>query len=117
MKVKFLLTAFMALFATGAFCQELDFEITNDTGVDLLYIHVSPSDEDHWGEDIIPGDVFENGATFEVFLPVYDESICSHDIKVTDYEGYAVTIRGVDLCGIYSIVLYFDGDQIMYSAE
>ena len=97
----------------SVFAQELTFNMTNSTGVDLLYIQVSDSDTESWGEDIIPGDVFLDGDTFEVTLPVDEDTICLHDLKVTDFEENYVVLEGVDLCEISDITLVYDEDGVL----
>ncbi|WP_415371245.1 hypothetical protein [Patiriisocius sp. Uisw_047] len=107
---KFLKVFLIAMLFLNAnvFAQELPFDITNATGVDLLYIQVSESNDSNWGPDIIPDDIFYDGDTFKVSLPIYENTICAHDMKVTDFEEEYVILTGADLCELYEITLLFD---------
>ncbi|RZW46041.1 MAG: hypothetical protein EX263_09455 [Flavobacteriaceae bacterium] len=86
----------------------LNFTVTNNTGVDLQFIHVSESNKNYWGKDLIPDDVFLAGDTFIVSLPITKYTICAHDMKVTDFEDDYAILEGVNLCKYDKITLYFD---------
>jgi hypothetical protein len=43
-----------------------------------------------------------------VSLPIYENTICAHDMKVTDFEEEYVILTGADLCELYEITLLFD---------
>ena len=112
MKPKFL-TSLIAIFfiSTSVLAQEyLTFDITNNTGVDIMSIQVSESNKSLWGDDIIETDVFMSGDTFEVILPITNQTICAHDLKVTDFEDTYAYLTGADLCIISNITLFFDNN-------
>jgi len=110
MKKKFLISfVVISLFSANLFSQKnLEFSLTNNTGMDLRYIHISESNKYLWGKNIIPADKFENGKTFHFSIPVYGETICSHDIKVTAMAGDYIYLRGIDLCEISKLTISLD---------
>lgn len=121
MKIKSLLCFFITcLVITSSFAQDyvLKFEITNDTGIDLFGVYVTPSAVDNWGEDIIPGDTFDADTTVTVTIPVNSETLCVYDIKVTDYADEGVVFSEIDFCELSKLVFYQGTDgQIYYSKQ
>ncbi len=63
-------------------------EITNDSGVDVWYVYLSPSKSDDWGEDWLGDDIIRDGETYVI------EGIPegTYDAKAEDENGEAVEI-------------------------
>jgi hypothetical protein len=59
---------FAGLFALSA--QNLPtVRIVNNTGYDIYFLYVSPTESDEWGEDILGDEILKNGSTFTYRLP------------------------------------------------
>ena len=69
--------------------------ITNRTGYDIYYLHVSHEDETSWEEDMLGDDILEHGETFEVTVTDYASSI--FDIRAQDEDGDTYTVYGIDI--------------------
>ncbi len=100
----------LAGLASNAFAQSAyDFELTNDTGLVITSIYVSPSDEERWGDDVLGIDVLDDGGTVEIeFSPFADAELW--DLKVVDEDGDEYVWVGLPLEGIYTLAISFDED-------
>lgn len=92
----------MSAMATAAYAARQDFTVTNHTGHTIVTLNVSPSNDDHWGPDILGRDVLNNGEQAAVTFD-RNESQCSWDIKVTYDDGTANDERGINLCQVSEV--------------
>jgi hypothetical protein len=99
---------FLGLPATSN-SQALYFFVTNNTGLTLNNIYVTPTETVNWGDDILPNDLFESGSSVRVDIPSTYGASCSFDMKITDLEGNAVTFTGMDACKLHTLILNGDG--------
>lgn len=104
----------LSVMSKNADAQALYFYITNGTGLTLNELFVSPAEEENWGDDLLPQDVFEDASTVRVDIPETYGETCMFDIKITDFEGNAVVFYGVDACALHTLTLNDDGT---YTAE
>jgi len=81
-----------------------DFTLVNKTGVDIIKVFISPSEEDDWGEDVLDVDVLEDAESVEL---EFDEEEVAElwDLKVEDEDGTAIIWEGLDLTEIMSCTL------------
>lgn len=103
---------FLALFLvsnSNASAQALAFDITNNTGVMLNNIYVTPSETTNWGKDILPNDMFNDQTTVHVTIPADYGTTCKFDIKITDVPGNSVTFTNVDACTLHTLTIHWDG--------
>lgn len=103
-----LLTAVSALalvlvLAQSAFADPRDFQLTNNSSVDLAYVYVSPSATDDWGDDLMGTDVLSAGQTIDVSFKKFDGSTCNYDIKVIGTGGEEGYLYKVDLCTVSTV--------------
>jgi hypothetical protein len=89
--------------------------MTNETGVDWAEVHISPSDENEWGDDILDGAGLEDGDEFAIEWE--PGSSCDVDIKITDDDGEVRTIEEFDFCKNHNITIYMNGERIAYRAS
>ncbi len=89
--------------------QALSYQVVNNTGVTLVDVFVSPSETNHWGNDILPNNLFENGSTITVSIPAEFGSTCMFDMKITDAAGGNVTFTGIDACKLVKLQINGDG--------
>lgn len=93
------------IFSQSANAQNQNFSMTNNTGMILVDVFISPSASDNWGSDVIPKDMILDGETFDFTFTGVDPEHCSWDILFTADDGNKYYMRGVDLCSITSITL------------
>lgn len=82
-----------------------DFSMTNNTGMTLVDVFISPNNSDDWGSDVIPKDMILDGETFNFTFTGVDPDHCSWDILFTADDGNKYYMKGVDLCSLTSITL------------
>lgn len=104
-----ILGAFVLFFTASGFSQALTFDIVNETGIDLYSVFLSPSEEEHWGEDLLPVEMFANGSTVSIEIGEDYGDSCEFDVMVNDGEGSSLTFVEADLCSLVSITLFADG--------
>jgi hypothetical protein len=62
--------------------------IINDTGYDVYYIYISPSDTDDWGEDFLGDDnILLDGQSVNIRLDYPLSQTDTYDICVEDKDG------------------------------
>lgn len=106
----------ISFFSAGeSYSQALGFYITNNTGVTLNNIYVSPAEDANWGSDILPQDLFEDETTVMVYIPETYGETCMFDIKITDLEGDAVIFSNVDACALHTLIINWDGTFEIYN--
>jgi len=93
------------IFSQSVNAQNQNFSITNNTGMILVDVFISPSAADNWGSDVIPKDMILDGETFDFTFTGVDPEHCSWDIMFTADDGVQYYMRGVDLCSITTITL------------
>lgn len=111
---KLLFSAFifaaLFLFSTSTTSsQALYFFVTNNTGLTLNNIYVTPHETTNWGNDILPNDLFENSTSVRVDIPADYGATCAFDMKITDLAGNYITFTGMDACKLHTLILNADG--------
>jgi len=108
-KVVFLAVfAFVTLFASRSFSQDLYFNITNNSNYLLYGVHISPYTPDDaypvydWSDDLYPTATFDPAASSDIYIPAgwYPE-FCTFAVKVTYYVDsilYEKVLCYVDAC-------------------
>ncbi len=104
-----LFTVFFLFAENTANSQALYFFVTNNTGVTLNNIYVTPAETGNWGNDILPNDLFENSTSVRVDIPADYGATCKFDMKITDLAGNAITFTGMDACLLHTLILNADG--------
>jgi len=109
------------LFSICAFSQkdQLTFYIENKTATDLYGIYVTGIDNDSWGEDILPDDIFEAGTTLTVTIPISKQTICEQDIKITfsENDDNPLIFENIDFCTLDKMILTQKGKTIYYTLD
>ena len=111
-KLLFGAAIFCALFlfsTSNTSAQALYFYVTNNTGVTLNNVYVTPAETNNWGSDILPNDLFENASSIRVDIPADYGSTCKFDMKITDLDGNAVIFTGMDACLLHTLTINGDG--------
>lgn len=106
----FLVIAGISLFSTkNSTAQALTFQVTNNTGVTLVDVFVSPAESNNWGNDILPNNLFENGSTINVNIPESFGTTCMFDMKITDGADGHITFTNIDACKLVALQINGDG--------
>lgn len=93
----------------NASAQALYFFVTNNIGVTLVDVFVTPSETTNWGNDILPQSLFESGTSIRVDIPATYGETCKFDMKITDLNGGSITFTGMDACRLHTLILNADG--------
>ena len=80
--------------------------MTNNTGMILIDVFISPNDANDWGSDLIPKDLILDGETFNFTFTGVDPNKCVWDIMFTAENGTKYYMQDVDLCSTTAITLY-----------
>jgi hypothetical protein len=106
----FALVAVISLFSVkNSSAQALTFDVVNNTGVTLVDVFVTPAEQNNWGNDILPNNLFENGSTISVTIPADYGSTCMFDMKITDLAGSHITFTNIDACKLIKLQINGDG--------
>ncbi len=89
--------------------QALTYDVVNNTGVTLVDVYVTPAETEHWGNDILPNNLFENGSTITVTIPADYGTTCLFDMKITDAAGGHVIFKDIDACKLIKLQINGDG--------
>jgi hypothetical protein len=84
----------------SAFADPRDFELNNNSPVDLAFVYVSPTATDNWGDDILGSGLLSAGNSVNVTFRAFDGNSCSYDIKVLGVGGEEGYLYKVDLCTV-----------------
>lgn len=87
-----------------------DVNITNDTGVDIVELYISPSDDDMWGEDLLAGETFAAGETVRFTPDLVGTADATWDICIVDADGDEVVFEGVNLSTSTNLSLHWGQD-------
>jgi hypothetical protein len=87
----------------------LSYDVVNNTGVTLVDVFVTPAETDHWGNDILPNNLFEAGSTIKVTIPPDYGETCMFDMKITDAAGGHITFTNIDACKLVKLQINADG--------
>lgn len=84
-----------------------DFALVNRTGFTINEIYVSAANQRNWGRDLLGADTLATGRTFNVrFSP--NTRACDWDIRVVYADGDQSEFRGVNLCSVSRVSLFWD---------
>ncbi len=74
----------------------LDFTLTNNAGLPLYALYLSPAESNEWGEDILGLDILEDGTKANIsFAP--DASAQLWDLRIEDQDGGFEVWKNIDL--------------------
>lgn len=95
---------------------EQDFTLVNRTGVEIHNLHVSPSDENEWGEDILGKATLADGESAMIkFNP--KEEAAKWDLRVADENGNAITWEDLNLLKISKLTLHYSDGKATAEVE
>lgn len=97
-----LLACSVSLLAQG----KQDFTIVNKTGVIINELHITPSDADEWGEDVLGKDALDINEEWDIEFDS-KEDVCLWDLRIADSDGNAIEWEKIDLCKAVKVVLHY----------
>lgn len=108
-------TAFsLTLLATAALAPSFtlaqgkqDFTLINRTGYQIDEVYVGPVNQSHWGQDVMGKDAIANGDTADITFNG-GSNACKWDIKVVYNDGDESEFRGVNLCNVSKVTLFWN---------
>ena len=108
----------LALLVSGAtMCAgDQDFVLVNKTGVEIHNLHVSPSDKEEWGEDILGKDTLGDGQTAEITFSPKEES-AKWDLRVADEDGNSIEWSDLNLLNISKVTLHYENGKATAEVE
>ena len=95
-----------------------DFTLINTTGFALSEVYISPSKEDHWGDDLLENDdeSMDDGETRTIHFTGF-KGVCHFDLKVVYEEDDSDAVwNDVDLCKVSKISLFWNKKTNVTSA-
>jgi hypothetical protein len=88
MKKALVLSLFLLAGVFSVSAQSLpSIRITNNTGFDVYYAYISPSDTDEWGEDFLGDDILLDGHSINIRLNHPLSIIDTYDFYLEDEDG------------------------------
>jgi len=97
-----LLITFM--FSSDLFAQRKTIKITNNSGMALTGVRVSPADEFQWGFNLlVMGNLANNGSV--EFRRKVEEEKCLYDISYKGTDDKEYFVKGVDFCTLTTVIL------------
>lgn len=84
-----------------------DFVLINRTGYTIEEVYVSPSRVTAWGRDVLGADTLENARQVTIRFNG-STTECSFDIKVVYDDKETAEFRGVDLCSVSKVTLFYN---------
>ena len=106
-----------ALLAATLFAGDQDFTLANKTGFTISALHVAPSKDRTWGDDILGKDELDSGQSLDITFKGYGKKTCSFDIMVKDQDDTEWIIEEVDLCEIHNLTFSKMGKKVVWSAN
>lgn len=111
------LTALLLLANRGiTLAADQDFVLVNETGVEIHNLHVSPSDKEEWGDDILGTDTLADGESAEVKFSPKEEAE-KWDLRVADKEGNSIEWSNLNLLKISKITLHYNNGKATAEVE
>ena len=119
MKTSFLICVGALLFLgvhNSSFAGDQDFVLVNETGVEIHNLHVSPSDKNQWGEDILGKETLGDGETAKITFNPAEEAE-KWDLRVADKDGNAIEWSDLNLLKISKITLHYNDGKATADVE
>jgi hypothetical protein len=84
-----------------------DFQLVNRTGYQINEVYVGASASSSWGRDVLGDGVLANQRSLNVRFG-RNARACQWDIKVVYDDGDTSEFRGVDLCSVSKVTLFWN---------
>lgn len=94
----------------GGSANNLDFALTNFTGITLQAVYISPTDSPGWEENVLGGDKLEDGDTVNIKFNS-EERASLWDLRVEGTDGYYAEWKSIKLSDVSRITLHIKLDK------
>ncbi len=102
------MTGLIGLAAAPAMAQgQQDFTLVNRTGYTINEVYVGASSSSSWGRDLLGQGVLQHQRTLNVRFGRNTRE-CNWDIRVVYDDGDTSEFRGVDLCSVSRVTLFWN---------
>jgi hypothetical protein len=88
----------VSLLAPSALADKNDFQVLNNTGIDITELYLSDSSLDSWNNDILDRDVLEGGDAIRVNFADMSSDRCLYDIRAVFADGQEVEDYRLNVC-------------------
>ena len=85
---------------------EQDFELVNNTGVEINALYVTPHNANEWGDDILGVDTLPAGESLEIKFS-RKETAKMWDLRIEDEDGAFIEWESLNLLKISTVKLYY----------
>lgn len=92
---KLLLVGLLMAVSLAAYAQQRYLRVTNSTGFDIMFLHVSSSNTGDWEEDVLGTRILRDGQTHQINLPAKGSP--RYDVKAVDSDGDNYFRMGVNV--------------------
>jgi hypothetical protein len=111
-----LTTLLLLVNRTTSCAGDQDFLLVNKTGVEIHNVHVSPSDKEEWGSDILGKDTLGNGESAEIKFNPKEEAE-KWDLRVADKDGNSIEWSDLNLLKITKVTLHYSDGKATADVE
>ncbi len=94
----------LCLFSTAALSQSQTFTVTNNSGMIVTGVSISPNDAENWGLSLNTVGSVQDNQSFQ-FTHSLDKSNCVYDLRFTGEDGAMYYVQDVNLCTTSTITL------------
>jgi hypothetical protein len=105
----FIALGVLAMFVTAtalARSGKQDFELHNETGVEIHELYVSPTTTDDWEEDVLGVDTLPAGESVKITFEDREHR-AKWDLKVVDSKGNSIEWENLNLIEISDVTLHY----------
>lgn len=106
-----LATSLTALPESARATDQRDFQLVNDSPMDIHEVYVSSVQTDDWEEDVLGQDILAAGNSVEIKFEAGVSGTCFYDLKVVTGKRQSVEVGNVNLC--QSAAVIFDGQTLI----
>src|ERR687891_862216 len=104
--IAFSVLAMIVTATTVARSGKQDFELHNETGVEIHELYVSPTTTDDWEEDVLGVDTLPAGDSVKVTFEDREHH-AKWDMKVVDGKGNSIEWENLNLIEISDVTLHY----------
>ncbi len=99
--------------------ESLTFEIQNNSKTNFYGVFVNGTEESTWGEDLLPEDLFEAGTVVTVTIPIFQNTTCEQDIKISFSEDdpNPLIFTEINFCKLNRLVITEGKGKFFYTLE
>ena len=95
-----------------------DFTLHNETDFNIGELHISASDDNKWGPDVLGQDVLLKGDKTHITFTGFKDTDCKFDVKISkNGEDTAYVVEDLNLCEIDDVVFYSKDGKVFFRKQ